>query len=59
MSVKIVSIQPPVAPERVQTADVTIVFERDGKVINGTGDVLNGMTSELGRAVLGFMILGE
>lgn len=59
MSVKIVSIQPPIAPDRVESSDVTVIFERDGEIVNGTGNVLNGVTSELGRGVLGFMELGR
>lgn len=39
--------------------DVVVLVEKEGKVISGTGGVMNGMKSELATGKLGYMTLGK
>lgn len=38
--------------------DVIVVLEKDGRIINGSGGVLQGTKSDLGIGKLGYMTLG-
>lgn len=43
----------------IKDADVTVVLERDGKVINANGGILQGSVPTLGAGMLGYMTLGS
>lgn len=59
MSTRIVKIQTATTPDKVLSADATVILMRDGEIVNGSGDVLKGVSSDLGVGILGFMILGK
>ncbi len=44
--------------ERIPDPDVIVIVWKDNQIVNGTGGVLKGMSSALGRGVLGIMRLG-
>lgn len=48
-----------VKQSELKNADVKVILSRDGQVINGTGNVVSGMSSTLGIGVLGRMTLGS
>lgn len=39
--------------------DVVVLVEKDGKIISGSGGVMNSLKSELATGKLGYMTLGK
>lgn len=59
MKINIVRVQTATTPDKVQSADATVILMKNGEIVNGSSDVLKGVSSDLGVGILGFMNLGK
>lgn len=48
----------PKAADLYNTPDVTVILTLDGVIVNGNNGILGGLSSELGKGVIGRMVLG-